>query len=148
MAYVDSLGVMITSLEQAAQHLADRGLICVRCQGSIPIHDGAEVLVVMRHASVGGVQFPGDWSGFGGASNVTLRVNAPPADLWFKRSRRSKVCVVDISIPAAPGPGPVFFHDEFLSLDDAVSAIVDCYFGNRIDFHNESLRVWSLVSDK
>jgi hypothetical protein len=125
---------MLQSLDQAASQLATHGLVCVRCQGSIPVHKGAEVLFVMRPASVEGTHFPGDWSSFGGASNVTLRANAPPAQLWFKRSRNSKVWVADISIAAAPGPDKTYFHEEFDSLDMAVEAIIGCFFGNRIDF--------------
>jgi hypothetical protein len=138
---------MITSLDQAAQRLAAQGLVCVRCAGSQPIHGGAEVLVVIRPASVDGTPFPGDWSAYGGAANVTVRTSAPPAELWLKRSRRSKVWIVDISVPAAPGPGPVYFHEQFPALDQAVSAIVDCFFGNRVNFQNESLASWGRSVD-
>jgi hypothetical protein len=44
-----------------------------------------------------------------------------------------------MSIPAAPGPGPTYFREEFTSLDLAVDAILGCYFGGRIDFDNPSL---------
>jgi hypothetical protein len=125
---------MLQSLDQAANQLSSRGLVCVRCQGSIPVHKGEEVLVIVRPASLEGARFPGDWGSFGVGSNVWLWTNAPPANLWLKRSRRSKVWVADISVPAAPGPGPVYFHEEFEVLDLAVEAIVDCFFGNRIDF--------------
>jgi hypothetical protein len=49
---------------------------------------------------------------------------------------------VDISMAAAPGPGPVWFHEEFTKVEDAVDAIEGCFFADRIDSQNESLERW------
>ena len=70
---------------------------------------------------------------------TSLSTNAPaPAMLQFCEQG----WVVDISAAAAPGPGPVWFHEEFAKIQDAVEAIEECYFGTRVDNCNESLEAW------
>jgi hypothetical protein len=64
-----------------------------------------------------------------------LLTNAPPAMLYPSE----KGWLVDISEAAAPGPGPVWFHAHFANIQDAVDAVEGCFFGNRVDSHNESL---------
>ena len=81
--------------------------------------------------------------GFGG---VEFLANAPFATIT--RKRRPIRWHVEISIPAAPGPGPIFFQDTFDSLEEAVIAINDCYFGERIDFNAPSLKQWYPVGEK
>ena len=46
---------------------------------------------------------------------------------------------MDISYAAAPGPGPIWFRERFIDVREAVDAIRDCYFGDRIDFESEAL---------
>jgi hypothetical protein len=98
---------------------------------------------VYRPVGLAGTTFP-DWEdGVNyGQNSTTLRVSAPPAGLYSIQTAAGKRWVVDISVAAAPGPGPVYFHEEFSSVEDAVTAISECYFGNRVDFNNESLGPW------
>jgi len=71
--------------------------------------------------------------------NVFVRVDAPSASLFPIDTGEGRRWVVDMSMAAAPGPGPVWFHEEFASAEEAVAAIRDCYFGDRIDFRSASL---------
>jgi hypothetical protein len=98
-----------------------------------------DYFMIMRPASVPGSNFRG-WVGCDnyGMSRTMLSSNAPPATLkWVNTS-----WLVDISEGAAPGPGPVWFHEEFATCQDAVDAIEGCYFGDRVDNNNESLERW------
>src|SRR5262245_44732964 len=95
--------------------------------------------MVVRPASLVGSMFRG-WDDCCnlGMSGTSLSTNAPPAMLEpCKKGWR-----VDISVAAAPGPGPVWFHEEFENVEDAVDAIEGCFFGDRVDSHNESLEAW------
>ncbi len=71
-----------------------------------------------------------------------VRVSAPPADLFPVDKGIGKRWVVDISLLAEPGPGPIYFHEEFEKVEDAVTAIQECFFGDRVDFSSESLGLW------
>ena len=116
--------------------LARLGLVIIEPAGQ-PDH-----YIIVRPASVSGTQFfnAGETTCFGGGG-TTLEINAPPALLG--RAKRGK-WDVDISMAAAPGPGPVWFRERFPDLARAVQAIRDCFFGNRIDFQSESLATWRL----
>jgi hypothetical protein len=99
-----------------------------------------DVFMIVRPMSLAGSDFRG-WErrqanvGMGG---TTLSTNAPPATLM----PCEKGWVVDISSVAAPGPGPVWFHEEFEKAKDAVDAIEECFFGRRVDNSNASLELW------
>lgn len=98
-----------------------------------------DYFMIVRPASLVGSEFRG-WKGTSnvGMGGTSLRTNAPEAMLkpW------KKGWVVDISSVAAPGPGPVWFHEEFEKARDAVDAIEACFFGNRVDNDNESLETF------
>ncbi len=81
-----------------------------------------------------------------GIGSVSLLTNAPFATIT--RKRRPIRWVAEISIPAAPGPGPVYYRETFDKLTDSASAIIDCFFGTRIDFDNESLKTWGMDGDQ
>jgi len=49
---------------------------------------------------------------------------------------------LNISSPAVPGPGPVYFDEKFETVEDLVTAVRECYFSDRIDFNNPSLDGW------
>ena len=49
-----------------------------------------------------------------------VRVSAPPADLSPVGKGASKRWLVDISAVAAPGPGPVWLHEEFPTAEQAI----------------------------
>src|SRR5262249_10967249 len=91
--------------------------------------------MIVRPASLAGAQFRGCEGchnvGMGGTS---VRTNAPPAML----QPCEKGWVVDISYAAAPGPGPVWFHEEFENVRDAADAIEGCFFGDRVSNQNQS----------
>jgi hypothetical protein len=98
---------------------------------------------IYRPLGVGGTRFPGWVEGVNvGQRGTFLCVDAPPVDLSPVGRHRRKRWLVDISTPAAPGPGPVWFHEEFATAEDAVEAIRGCYFSDRVDFHSESLGPW------
>ena len=65
----------------------------------------------------------------GGRLSTAVPTNALPAML----SPTSSGWHVDFSMAAAPGPGPVWFNAEFDNCADAVDAIIDCFFGIRVD---------------
>jgi hypothetical protein len=92
--------------------------------------------MIVRPASLVGSGFRG-WqdTAFVGMGGTTLATNAPPVMLQPYK----KGWVVDISLAAAPGPGPVWFHEEFEKAQDAVDAIEACFFGSRVDSGNASL---------
>ncbi len=122
------------SLSRIAYDLADRGLVVSHSHDDFHLYIG-------RPASVPGTHFPHDSENrvirFG---NTDFLTNAPTAVIY--RKRRPIRWIADISIAAASGPGPVFFNETFDSAELAAEAILDCYFGDRIDFNNESLAQW------
>lgn len=122
------------SLNIVAVRLAERGLI-------VRYDSDNESLICARHAAVDGTSF-GDWvpSHLAGIGSVDFQTDTPFATIT--RKRRPVRWLVDISIAAAPGPGPVFFHETFTTPEAAGEALLDCYFGSRIDFENDSLRSW------
>jgi hypothetical protein len=94
---------------------------------------------IVRPASLAGSAFRGWESNINvGTGRVSLSTNAPPALLQPSKNG----WLVDISCAAAPGPGPVWFHEEFATARDAVEAIVGCFFGSRVNNENESLQSW------
>lgn len=105
------------------------GLVIIESAGE------SDRAMIVRPASLPGTEFRG-WEGANLANSIavgtygtSLRSNAPAA--WIQRC--AKGWVVDISSVAAPGPGAVWFHEEFTTAEDAVQAIEECYFGSRID---------------
>ncbi len=97
-------------------------------------------LEIIRPSAVKGTKFRGTVgdivSCIGHASVLT---NAPAATLT---QERKDSWIVDISEGAAPGPGPTWFNESFTTLKEAVQAVqavLDCYFSDRIDFKNDSL---------
>jgi len=117
--------------------LVDDGLVLIESC------DEDERCDLFRPASVGGTPFP-DWEGGVnvGHSIMSVRVNAPPASVYPTGRGKRKRWVVDISVPAVPGPGPVWFHQAFITPEEAVDAIRRCYFGDLVDFEAESLGPW------
>lgn len=92
---------------------------------------------VYRPVGVSGTLFPGWEEGVNvGQQGTYVRASAPPADLSPVGSGSDKRWLVDLSIGA---PGPVWFHEEFASAEEAVEAIRECFFGSRVDFGRESL---------
>lgn len=67
---------------------------------------------------------------------MTLESNAPFAVIRSKR--RPIRWVAEISRPCAGGPELVYFRETFDSLHDAATAIIECFFANRIDFNRQS----------
>jgi hypothetical protein len=113
--------------------------------GLVVVEDGRqdERCAVYRPVGVGGTPFPGWQEGVNiGHRGAYVCVSAPPADLSPVGKGIGKRWLVDISAVAAPGPGPVWFHEEFARAEDAVQAIEECYFGNRVDFESGSLGPW------
>ena len=97
-------------------------------------------LSIGRPSSVEGTKFRGMVDDIvTGISDFTVMINAPLATLTQKSNNS---WVVDISLDSAPGPGPVWFHEDFETLKEAVQAVLDCYFSNRINFQNESLEAY------
>jgi hypothetical protein len=92
--------------------------------------------MIVRPASLTGSLFRG-WEGIShvGMGGTYVATNAPPAML----DPCENGWVVDMSSAAAPGPGPVWFHEEFENAWDAVDAIEQCFFGTRVDNKNDSL---------
>ena len=92
--------------------------------------DRRDEFMIVRPASLAGSEFRG-WEGQTnvGMGGTCLSTNAPPAMLQASK----KGWVVDISIGAAPGPGPIWFHEEFEKAEEAVDAIEGCFFGSRVD---------------
>jgi hypothetical protein len=98
---------------------------------------------VCRPVGLNGTPFPGWEEGVPISQRGTyVQVNAPPADLYSVETPSGKRWIVDLSVPAAPGLGPVWFHEEFASVEFAVEAIRECYFADRVDFNSESLGPW------
>ena len=113
--------------------LLKRGLVIIE-HAERPDH-----FMIVRPASLAGSDFRG-WEGCCNVamSGTSLSTNAPPVML----EPCKKGWLVDISMAAAPGPGPVWFHEEFANVQDAVDAVEGCFFGNRVESNNESLEQW------
>jgi hypothetical protein len=97
-------------------------------------------LYIARPASLEGTKFRG-WESdiVNGYSSTSLKTNAPSAILSVEGKGRKTKFRLNISLLAAPGPGPIWFDEVFKSADEVVEAVKDCYFGDRINFKNESL---------
>src|SRR5687768_8477100 len=112
-------------------HLANTGLVIVEHEGK-PEH-----FTIVRPASLAGTPFLEDAYSVG-VGPATLLSNAPVASLR-QLVERGEEWEVDISFVAAPGPGPVWFRERFSHPRDAIEAIRECYFADRVDFANEAL---------
>lgn len=128
----------VNDIDQSIAVIMERGLIVF--EGN---EDGA--YYVARPSSVCGTKFPNFEDEIVGLGNAFFQTNAPLATLI--RGQAEGAWIADISVGAAPGPGPIYFNETFDSFMNAAAAVVDCYFGNRIDFNNESLRSWGLAED-
>jgi hypothetical protein len=121
------------------RHLLKLGLVAAE-------HECDRNYTIYRPIGLGGTVFPRRSAGinYGLCGNVFLTSDAPCASLHAVETPQETRWIVDISEAAAPGPGPIWFHEEFEAVEEAVEAIRDCYFGSRIDFQSESLVAWGL----
>ena len=96
-----------------------------------------DCFMVIRPASLAGSVFRGcDGQYNVSMSSASVPTNAPPAMLRITDSG----WLVDISVAASgPKPSPTWFHAEFDTCKDAVDAIIDCFFGDRVDNYNDTL---------
>jgi len=115
----------------ALDNLASRGLVIVKNANEDSFH-------IARPCAVAGTVFPGfeDMTATI-IDGVHLRCNAPIASMT--RTIESEDWVVAISNPECPWHGPIYFSETFSSFSKAASALIDCFFGSRIDFDNELL---------
>ena len=114
----------------AAVKIAETGLV---------VHEGDDKLYVARPATVKGTEFRNRESdSVSGMSDTILKMNAPTASITKVKGG----WILDISEKAAPGPGPEWYNGKFKTLEEAVEAVIDCYFGSRINFDNDSLKRW------
>ena len=116
-----------------AHDLADHGLVV----GEDYEHDR---IGIARPASLEGTKFKG-WAenrivGFWGGM---VKSNAPSATLKTVGSGRKTMYHLNVSIGAAPGPGPEWIDETYKTREEAVDAVVGCFFGDKIDFNNPSL---------
>jgi hypothetical protein len=111
--------------------LANTGLVIVKHEGK-PEH-----FTIVRPASLTGTQFLDDAYVLG-VGTATLLSDAPVASLR-QLVEGGEEWEVDISMAAAPGPGPVWIRGRFPNLREAVEAIRECYFADRVDFSSEAL---------
>lgn len=119
-----------------AAHIADSGLVV----HEVPKDDK---VVIARPASLKGTEFRGcNESRVTGYAETLLLVNAPLAELKEIGSGKNKKYNLNISMGAAPGPGPIWIDENFDDIKTAVEAVLECFFGERIDFNNESLNKW------
>src|SRR5687768_3977583 len=95
--------------------LANTGLVIVEHEGK-PEH-----FTIVRPASLAGTPFLENTYSVG-VGPATLLSNAPVASLR-QLVEGGQEWEVDISIAAAPGPGPVWFRERFSHARDAVEAI-------------------------
>lgn len=124
---------MSTSAASAVYRLTEAGLVVIEHETE------PQKFTIIRPASLAGTRlWEEGYTSIYGANFTSVLTNAPPASLK-QLKKNSPEWEVDISIPAAPGPGPVWFRERFHDVVDAVAAIHDCYFGNRIDFMSEAL---------
>jgi hypothetical protein len=97
-------------------------------------------LYIARPASLVGTKFRGwDEDIVTGYSSMSLKTNAPSAVLTIEGKGRKTKFRLNISLLAAPVPGPVWIDEVFKSAEEVVKAVRECYFGDRINFKNESL---------
>lgn len=100
-------------------------------------------LYVARPASIGGTSFRGwDEDQVSGIGDTVLKINAPTATISVLGQGRKTKYLVNISIGAAPGPGPEWFNEQFKKPEEAIEAVIECYFSDRINFNNSSLEQW------
>lgn len=93
--------------------------------------------MIVRPASLDGSEFRGCSGPYNvGMASASVPTNAPAAML----SPTESGWLVDFSAAASgPAPNPTWFNAEFVKCKDAVDAIIDCFFGDRVDNYNETL---------
>lgn len=114
-------------------------------QSGLVVHENYDKreLYIARPASLKGTEFRG-WTEdcVSGVSDTVLKINAPSAKISIPGEGNKTRYLVNISIGAAPGPGPEWFNEEFKDIEKAIEAVTECYFSDRIDFNNSSLERW------
>ena len=97
----------------AVFRLLKRGLVVIEHSRN------RDYFMIVRPACLAGFSFRG-WTGVVnvGMDRTSVPTNAPPAVI----RREDGGWLVDISSVAAPGPGPVWFHETFDKCDEAVQA--------------------------
>jgi len=121
------------NLYNIASIVSELGLVVYR-------NNDENELYIARPASLVGTKFRGwDKDIVTGYSSISLKTNAPSAALTIEGKGRKTKFRLNISLLAAPGPGPVWIDEVFKSAEEVVEAVRECYFGDRIDFENESL---------
>lgn len=124
---------MYVDFDLYAAEIAETGLIT---------HEVDDELFIARPASVAGTPFRGWEEDYVlGIGNAVLKINAPIAKIRKKSKKRWLLEIATAAAPG-PGPGPVWISEEFSNIEFAVEALIECYFGNRIDSNNESLEGW------
>ncbi len=119
-----------------ACHIAESGLV---------VHELPEgnKVIIARPASLEGTSFRGcSENRVTGYAETILLVNAPLAELQEIGSKKTKKYNLNISLAAAPGPGPIWIDEDFEDIKTAIKAVIECFFGDRVDFNNESLNSW------
>ena len=71
-----------------------------------------------------------------------LTTNAPSAKVTMSGKGRKAKYLVNISMTAAPGPGPEWFNEEFKYIEEVIEAVKGCYFSDRVNSKNLSLEIW------
>ena len=119
-----------------ASRIAESGLV---------VHENYDKreLYIARPASLKGSLFRG-WTEdqVSGISDTVLKINAPSAKLTVSGIGKKTRYLVNISIGSAPGPGPEWFNEEFKQVEQAIDAVKECYFADRINSNNPSLESW------
>ena len=119
-----------------ALEIAESGLVAYE-------HPEDNMVSIARPSSLSGTPFRGwDHDDVSGIGDAIIKINAPIGRLREIGKGKKAKYNVEISVGAAPGPGPEWINECFSTLDEAIDVVIECYFGNRINFNNPSLELW------
>ena len=123
-------------LFEIAVRIAELGLIVYEN------YDNQEIDIA-RPASVEGSMFRG-WNEVqvSAIGTTLLTTNAPSVKVTISGKGRKAKYLVNISMTAAPGPGPEWFNEEFKYIEEVIEAVKGCYFSDRVNSKNLSLEIW------
>lgn len=123
----------------AVEPLVRRGLVAYEWS-KLP-EKPAEKLFVIRPSTAVGTPLRG-WIGerILAIGSAYILTNAPAATIT--RDQASGRWAAEISINLIPGPPARYFHGLFETLPEAATALVECFFEDRVQYDDPRLQAW------
>ena len=103
--------------------------------------DPADKLFVIRPSSAAGTPFRG-WRGKRILSIGRTHILTDAPEGIITRDKSNNLWTADISIRLIPGPSAHYFHHSFETLAEAATALIECFFADRVRYDDPKLKRW------